>query len=83
MSENKLVWHNCKYVNGVLEHDGTWVDGRWYYWTTGYGDVHIARLTGDEWFHLRGPNSGNGMVIEERFVAFAEIPLHADEAENT
>ena len=25
-------WHPCRYVDCKLEHDGSWVDGKWYEW---------------------------------------------------
>lgn len=69
----ELVWHKCKYVNNTLEHDGTWIEGCWYYWMDHYRRVFVARLKGDEWFHyFTAPIRES--TVDETFVAFAEIP---------
>lgn len=37
-------WHPCRYVDCKLEHDGSWVDGKWYEWEDIYGNREVARM---------------------------------------
>ena len=32
-------WHPCRYIDCTLEHDGSWVDGKWYEWEDIYGNL--------------------------------------------
>lgn len=35
--------HPCRYIDCTLEHDGSWVDGKWYEWEDIYGNREVAR----------------------------------------
>ena len=32
-------WHPCRYVDCKLEHDGSWVEGKWFDWEDFYGTM--------------------------------------------
>ena len=36
--------HPCRYIDCTLEHDGSWVDGKWYEWEDIYGNREVARM---------------------------------------
>lgn len=46
------AWHPCQYVDCKLEHDGSWVDGRWYEWEDIYGSREVARMKLDAIDHF-------------------------------
>ena len=46
------VWHLCRYVDLKLEHDGSWVDGRWYEWEDIHGNREVARMKLDAIDHF-------------------------------
>lgn len=46
------AWHPCRYVNLKLEHDGSWVDGRWYEWEDIHGNREVARMKLDAIDHF-------------------------------
>ena len=46
------VWHPCRYINFTLEHDGSWIDGKWYEWEDIHGNREIARMKLDAIDHF-------------------------------
>lgn len=46
------AWHLCRYVDLKLEHDGSWVDGRWYEWEDIHGNREVARMKLDAIDHF-------------------------------
>ena len=38
------AWHPCQYVDCKLEHDGSWIDGKWYEWEDVHGNREVARM---------------------------------------
>lgn len=46
------AWHPCRYVDLKLEHDGSWVDGRWYEWEDIHGNREVARMKLDAIDHF-------------------------------
>ena len=46
------VWHPCRYIDSNLEHDGSWIDGRWYEWEDIHGNREIARMKLDAIDHV-------------------------------
>ena len=46
------AWHPCQYVDCKLEHDGSWVDGRWYEWEDIHGSREVARMKLDAIDHV-------------------------------
>ena len=46
------AWHPCQYVDCKLEHDGSWVDGRWYEWEDIHGSREVARMKLDAIDHF-------------------------------
>lgn len=70
--ESSKIWHRC-YMPDVfdhLEHDGTWVPGKWYEWLDIYGNVEVARMKADAWDHFFPPTE---IIKEENVIAFREI----------
>lgn len=61
-------WHTCRYVNGKLEHDGTWEDGKWYEWLDKHDNIVIARMKMDAEDHFF-PGT---CIREEDVIAFRE-----------
>ena len=47
-----IVWHPCRYIDFTLEHDGSWIDGRWYEWEDIHGNREIARMKLDAIDHF-------------------------------
>ena len=47
-----IVWHPCRYIDSTLEHDGSWIDGRWYEWEDIHGNREIARMKLDAIDHF-------------------------------
>ena len=48
-------WRPCSYdtyEDSKLEHDGSWVDGRWYEWLDKYGNREVARMKLDAVDHF-------------------------------
>ena len=50
--EPERTWHPCRYVNGKLEHDGTWEDGKWYEWIDKNDNLVTARMKMDAEDHF-------------------------------
>lgn len=46
------AWHPCQYVDCKLEHDGSWVDGKWYEWEDVRGNREVARMKLDAIDHF-------------------------------
>ena len=46
------MWHPCRYIDFTLEHDGSWIDGRWYEWEDIHGNREIARMKLDAIDHF-------------------------------
>lgn len=44
--------HPCRYIDCTLEHDGSWVDGKWYEWEDIYGNREVARMKLDAMDHF-------------------------------
>ena len=61
-------WHECKYENLKLEHDGTWEDGKWYEWLTKDGKIINATMKDDAYDHFYPSVEIN----EEDVIAFRE-----------
>ena len=62
-------WHPCRYIDCTLEHDDSWVDGKWYEWEDIYGNREVARMKLDAWttFILIPKSSRKKMsVVTER-----------------
>lgn len=62
-------WHPCKYEDYQLEHDGSWVDGRWYEWLDKYNNREVARMKLDAMDHFF-PSTKT--IKEENVIAFRE-----------
>ena len=62
-------WHPCKYDDYKLEHDGTWVGGKWYEWLDKYNNREIARMKLDAFDHFF-PSTKT--IKEENVIAFRE-----------
>ena len=45
-------WHPCRYIDCTLEHDDSWVDGKWYEWEDIYGNREVARMKLDAMDHF-------------------------------
>lgn len=75
---NYTAWHKCSYQDGHLQHDGTWVDGRWYEWRDIHGNVEVARMKMDAWDHFYP----SARMIEEEVVAFREIGMKGEKNED-
>ena len=73
--ESSKVWHPCRMPDefGHLEHDGTWVPGRWYEWLDMYGNTEVARMKADAWDHFF---PGTKTIKEEDVIAFRDIPRY-------
>lgn len=63
-------WHPCRYVDCKLEHDGSWVDGKWYEWEDIYGNREVARMKLDAMDHFY-PNTK--IIKEENVRRYREI----------
>lgn len=66
-------WRPCCYdfyEDGKLEHDGSWVDGRWYEWLDKYGNREVARMKLDAVDHFY-PNSKT--IKENDVIAFRVV----------
>lgn len=68
--ENKKVWHPCAYQNYRLEHDGTWVDGKWYEWLDKYDNREVARMKLDAITHFFPQTT---IIKEENIIAFRSL----------
>ena len=66
---DNLPWHPCSYVNGKLQHDGSWKPGYWYEWIDRFDNRVHARLKDDAEDHF-WPNTE---IKEEDIIAFREI----------
>lgn len=67
-------WHSCKYGEDMkLQHDGSWVPGRWYEWLTSCGHIEIARMKDDAFDHFFPPTK---TILEPEVVAFRETLYH-------
>ena len=69
---NEPKWHECKFneETGHLDHDGTWVAGRWYMWRDKYGNEKAARMKEDWEDHFYPPTL---IIKKEDVVAFREL----------
>lgn len=47
-----IMWHPCRYIDSTLEHDGSWIDGKWYEWEDIHGNREIARMKLDSIDHF-------------------------------
>lgn len=63
----KEGWNYCKYKNSKLQHDGSWIDGKWYEWLDKYGNKEIARMKLDAIDHFY-PNANT--IKEEDVIAY-------------
>lgn len=63
-------WHPCRYIDCTLEHDGSWVDGKWYEWEDIYGNREVARMKLDAMDHFY-PNTK--IIKEENVRRYREI----------
>lgn len=70
--ESSKVWHPCHMPGEFshLEHDGTWVPGRWYEWIDIYGNIEVARMKADAWDHFFPDTK---IIKEEDVMAFRDI----------
>lgn len=70
--ESNKIWHPCHMLHefGHLEHDGTWVPGKWYEWMDMYGNTEVARMKDDAWDHFF---PGTKVIKETDVIAFREI----------
>lgn len=70
MDEQK--WHECRLSEETfhLEHDGSWVPGRWYMWRDKYGNEEAARMKDDAFDHSYPPTK---VIKQEDVVAFREL----------
>lgn len=62
--------HPCRYIDCTLEHDGSWVDGKWYEWEDIYGNREVARMKLDAMDHFY-PNTK--IIKEENVRRYREI----------
>lgn len=72
------IWHPCsydEYEDGKLEHDGTWVDGRWYEWLDKYGNREFARMKKDAIDHFYPSPQ---IVKEDDVIAFRPMKPAVD-----
>lgn len=69
-------WHPCRYVNHKLEHDGTWIDGKWYRWLDKHGNSEICRMKKDAFDHFYPQTA---VIQEEDVVAFKELKENSEE----
>ena len=76
--ESSKVWHPCRMpdIFDHLEHDGTWVPGRWYEWLDMYGNTEIARMKADAWDHFF---PGTKIIKEEDVIAFRAVRKDNDD----
>ena len=68
-------WHPCRYIDCTLEHDGSWVDGKWYEWEDIYGNREVARMKLDAMDHFY-PNTK--IIKEENVRRYREIKEKTD-----
>lgn len=67
------TWRLCsydEYENNKLEHDGSWVDGKWYEWLDKYGNREVARMKKDAMDHFFPPTK---VIKEENVIAFRAV----------
>ena len=69
------TWHPCEYVHCKLEHDGSWVDGKWYVWRDVDGNEEIARMKLDGYDHFY---PSTRIIEEEKVVAYREVRWGVD-----
>lgn len=56
-------WHPCRYIDCTLEHDDSWVDGKWYEWEDIYGNREVARMKLDAMGMT--DNQYKGMLLDQ------------------
>ena len=72
--EHDIYWHPCKYVDLKLEHDGSWISGKWYEWMDKFGNVEVARMKYDAIDHFFPPTK----TIQQEDVVAYRIPPKED-----
>ena len=74
-----IAWHPCQYVDCKLEHDGSWVDGKWYEWEDVRGNREVARMKLDAIDHFY-PHAK--IIKEEDVCRYRELEEGEDNADH-
>lgn len=67
------TWRPCSYDEynyAKLEHDGSWVDGKWYEWLDKYGNREVARMKLDAIDHFYPSTK---VIKEDDVIAFRQL----------
>ena len=73
------AWHPCQYVDCKLEHDGSWIDGKWYEWEDVHGNREVARMKLDAIDHFY-PHAK--IIKEEGVCRYRELEEGEDNADH-
>ena len=73
------AWHPCQYVDCKLEHDGSWIDGKWYEWEDVHGNREVARMKLDAIDHFY-PHAK--IIKEEDVCRYRELEEGEDNADH-